>query len=164
MSDVITAVDVVEVVASPHAVTEIVNLDVIAGIVQVRDTNQGFLNIPDPVIDIIQVTTGPLGTPGVQGEPGPQGVAGPVGVQGATGPQGDRGDIGPQGPPGELFEQHFAIPAYTWLIVHNLNTYPAVATYDLYDQEIVGDVSAPDRNTVVVEFAVPFAGTARLKA
>jgi hypothetical protein len=50
------------------------------------------------------------------------------------------------------------------VIVHNLDAYPVVTLYDLYGFAISGDVSMPDRNTVVVDFAVPFAGTARLKA
>lgn len=95
---------------------------------------------------------------------GPPGPPGPQGDQGDPGPQGDQGPQGEQGPFAPNFEQSFAAASSHWVIVHNLDTYPVVSTYDLTGNEISGDVSTPDRNTVVVDFELPFAGTARLKA
>ena len=79
----------------------------------------------DAKLEVIELTPGPKGDKGEQGEPGvqgPQGEVGPAGPQGepgpqgpqgepgpagkdgidgAPGPKGDKGDIGPQGPAGE---------------------------------------------------------------
>lgn len=89
------------------------------------------------------------------GPPGPPGIAGP------TGEQGVKGD---DGPPGALYEQFFATPSLEWVVTHNLDTYPVTTTFDLNGDEIVGEVTTPDRNTVIVRWLVPFAGTARVKA
>jgi hypothetical protein len=70
---------------------------------------------------------------------------------------------GPQGPFAPIFEQHFASPEMVWVINHNMDLYPVVTLYDENHEEITGDVMTPDRNTVIVTFVVPFAGTARLK-
>lgn len=109
-----------------------------------------LLNVLNPTTDILQVT-----------------AAGPQGPEGPLGPAGPPGPSGPQGPPGTPspeFDQTFTDPSTTWTVVHNLDAFPIVSTYDLYGFPISGDVAMPDRNTVVVTFAVPFAGTARLKA
>lgn len=92
---------------------------------------------------------------------GPSGPPGPVGPQGT---QGNAGVQGPPGPPGAEFEQTFAVPSLHWVVVHNLDAYPIVTTFDLNGDEIVGAVTYPDRNTVVIDWLVLFAGTARLKA
>jgi hypothetical protein len=154
-SDVTTVTDiveVVEVVVGPHSVTEVIGLDS-AGLVEVHDTNSTIIDVPEPVVDVIEIVTADLA--------GPPGPVGPAGVQGAQGVQGPQGEQGPFAP---LFIQTFAIPALIWVIHHNLDTYPVTTTVDLNGDEIVGDVETPDRNTVVVIFAVPVAGTARLKA
>lgn len=155
MSDVTTVTDVVEIVeviAPPYFVTTVVDVDPEYGLVEVFDSDAALIDI-DPVVEVVEVSTAEL--------IGGQGPPGPPGPQGAPGPQGPTGATGPFAP---LFEQHFAVPLYTWVIVHNLDTYPVVTTVDLNEEEIVGDVTTPDRNTAVVNFAVPVAGTARLKA
>lgn len=154
-SDVTTVADVVEVVeviAAPHSVTEVVGLDS-AGLVQVYEGAGGALVIPEPTIDVVEVSTAAL--VGAVGPPGPPGAQGIAGVPGPPGP------MGPYPP---QFEQSFASPQFVWVIHHNLDSYPVVTTVDLNNEEIVGDVLTPDRNTVVVTFAVSMAGTARLKA
>lgn len=120
------------------------------GVVEVRSAEGALLNVLMPSADIVEIVTSEL--------TGPAGPVGPAGLSGPPGPQ------GPPGPPAPQFEQTFSTAQLVWLIVHNLDTYPVVTTYDLYGFEISGDVAMPDRNTVVVTFAVPFAGTARLKA
>ena len=61
----------------------------------------------DAKLEVIELTPGPQGEQGPQGEPGvqgPQGEVGPAGPQGEPGPKGekgDTGDVGPQGPAGE---------------------------------------------------------------
>lgn len=106
-----------------------------------------------PIVEVIDVVSAEL-----------TGPSGPAGVQGSTGPSGPSGPQGPVGPFAPTFEQHFATPIFNWVVVHNMDTYPVVTTVDLYGVEVVGDVATPDRNTVIVMFAVPMAGTARLKA
>ena len=88
-------------------------------------TNYATNESVDAKLEVIELTPGPKGDKGEQGEPGvqgPQGEVGPAGpqgepgpqgpqgepgpagkdgVDGAPGPKGDKGDIGPQGPAGE---------------------------------------------------------------
>ncbi len=92
---------------------------------------------------------------------GPQGEAGP---QGDPGPEGDPGPPGPQGPFAPIFEQNFAVPQLVWTLHHDLGVYPVVNTYATDHQEIWGTVITPDISTVIVTFAIPMAGIARLKA
>lgn len=146
------AVAVVEIIAPTFPVTEIVAIDPGAGLVEVRDTDAVLVSVAS-LVDVVGIVTpelvGPAGPQGAQGDPGPAGPAGPQ---------------GPTGPFAPTFEQHFASASLIWVIAHNLNTYPVVTTVDLNGDEIVGDVLTPDRNTVIVTYAVPMAGTARLKA
>ncbi len=144
-------VSVVEIKAAPYAVTQIVGPDA-AGLVEVHDSSSALITVDEPGVQTVAVIT-----------------AGPIGPRGPAGADGAAGADGPPGPPGTGtaspgFEQSFVIPSTTWVIHHNLDVYPVVTLVDLYGAEIGGDVITPDRNTVVVEFAVPFAGTARLKA
>lgn len=120
------------------------------GVVEVRDDNGNLVTIIEPSADVLHVVTTDM--------VGPAGPAGPAGAPGPPGP------AGPQGPFAPTFDQRFADPATTWTIVHNFDSFPVVTLYDLDENEISGDITKPDRNTVVVTFEVPFAGTARLKA
>lgn len=130
--------------------SEIVTYTETVGVVEVRDGDGDLLTILEPTADLVEVVS-----PDLIGPQGPVGPSGPQGVQGVQ---------GPQGPPAPIFEQTFQSPSTIWYIFHSLNAYPVVSTYDLYGFEISGDVQMPDRNSVVVTFAVPIAGTARLKA
>lgn len=87
-------------------------------------------------------------------------TAGPQGVQGDEGIQGEKGDTGPS----PMHDQTFAVPGMVWVVVHPLNTKPMVTTVDQNGMEIIGDVEYPDNTTVIINFGLPFAGTARLKA
>jgi len=130
--------------------SEVVTYTQTVGVVEVHDADGNLVTILEPTADLVEVVSPDL--------IGPQGPAGPIGPQGVQGVQ------GPQGPPAPIFEQTFSSPLLIWYITHSLNAYPVVSTYDLYGFEISGDVQMPDRNSVVVTFAVPIAGTARLKA
>lgn len=130
--------------------TEVIAVEQSLGVIEVRSDEGALLNVLHPTAEVLEIVTSEL--------VGPTGPQGPQGVVGPQGPQ------GPPGPPPPQFEQTFSTAQAVWTIVHNLNAYPVVSTYDLYGFEISGDVVMPDRNTVVVTFAVPFAGTARLKA
>lgn len=146
MSDVttqITSVDVVEIRQQPYSVTQVVGINPATGLVEVHDAVAQFLTVDQAEVAVLDIVTpGPIGPPG---PPGPQ------------------GPDGPQGPFAPIFEQHFAIPAMEWVIHHDLGVFPVVTLYDEDFQEISGDVMTPDKYTVIVDFDVPFAGTARLK-
>jgi Collagen triple helix repeat (20 copies) len=98
------------------------------------------------------------GQQGSPGPPGPQGDPGPPGADGAD------GAAGAPGPPAAAFEQSFASASDIWVITHDLATYPVVTTRDLNGEQISGAVSWPDTSTVIVSWAMPFAGVARLTA
>lgn len=132
---------------------EILTIEESIGVVEVLDGNGELVGILEPTVDVLQIVSSDL-----VGPPGPQGDPGPVGP---SGPQGEKGDTGPFAP---QFEQSFASPLLVWVIQHNMDVLPVVTTWDSYGFEISGDVTMPDRNTVVVTFEVPIAGTARLKA
>ena len=129
------------------------SFDVEGGIIEVVRQTSAVITVDNPASEILRIDT-----PGPQG---PRGVPGPAGDPGPPGPQ---GPTGATGEPTPVFEQHFADAVFIWVIHHGLNLYPVVTLYDESQQEISGDISLPDRNTVVVTFAVPFAGTARCKA
>jgi hypothetical protein len=133
--------------------TEVTTLTESLGILEVRGNDGSLLFALTPSVDVLEIRTDEL-----------TGPTGPVGPSGPTGPQGIQGPQGIPGPPAPQFEQTFSTAQSVWTIVHNLDSFPVVNTYDLYGFPISGDVTMPDRNTVVVTFAVPFAGTARLKA
>lgn len=123
------------------------------GLVEVRDGQGALVRVLEPTADVVQIVSpdvvGPRGPVGPAGQPGPPGIPGPE---------------GPPGPPAPQFEQTFSSPSTVWTINHNLDAFPVVNLFDLYGFAISGDVTTPDRNTVVVTFEVPFSGTARLKA
>lgn len=133
--------------------SDVFSLQESLGLVEVRDGEGELLTILEPQVEIVQVVSPDL--------VGPQG---PMGIQGVAGPVGPPGPVGPQGPFAPSFQQVFASPAKTWVIVHNLDAFVTVDLYDLAGFAISGDVLMPDKNTVVVTFDVAVAGTARLKA
>lgn len=87
--------------------------------------------------------------------------AGPPGATGPPGPQGPAGSGGGSGGVG-TFTFHQASAAVTWTISHGLGAEPSVYTADLGGVEVIGDVTYPDDNTVVVTFGSPQAGVAYL--
>lgn len=54
------------------------------------------------------------------------------------------------------------IASDTWVIVHNLNKYPAVSIIDSAGNEVTGEVYYNDTNTVTVSFKGGFKGSATL--
>lgn len=132
---------------------EVITITQTVGVVEVRDAAGNLVTILEPTADIVEVVS-----------PDVVGPQGPVGPQGAQGVQGVQGVEGPQGPPAPIFEQTFSAASLIWVVNHGLDAFPVVSLYDLYGFAISGDIVMPDRNTVVVTFAVPLAGTARLKA
>lgn len=129
---------------------DIYTVDEQIGVLQIYDGAGNLVTVLEPTADVVEVVTSDLvGPAGPKGDPGPVGPAGPA---------------GPQGPFAPTFEQHFAAASNVWVIRHNFDAYVFTELFDLYGQQISGDIEMPDRNTVVVTFDVPVAGTARLKA
>lgn len=117
----------------------------------------------DTVVKLISAGH-PVYSVGVPGYIGPDPIPGDPGAPGPPGPQGPPGQPGPVGPYAPEFTQNFAAATDTWVISHGLGVYPEVTTVDLNGAEINGDVTWPDPSTVIVTWAFPFAGIARLKA
>lgn len=81
---------------------------------------------------------------------------------------------GPQGPPGAngtggggggaTYVQQFSTPSTTWTVTHPLDTdTPTIEAFDSSKRLIDDlDVLVPDSQTVILSFAVPVAGTAKL--
>jgi hypothetical protein len=108
-------------------------------------------------------TSGAAGTSGTNGVDGNDGAQGPIGLTGATGPQGPQGTQGPEGPRGiqgiqgptgntNFIAIQFEYPMSTWVLEHNLNTYPTVTLTDLEGAVISGNVVYTDSNTITVTF------------
>lgn len=84
-----------------------------------------------------------------------------------TFPGGSGSGGGPYPPaPQKTYTQTVSTPATTWTITHPLGTRtPMVALWTLDGHTIDdADVFTPDNATVVISFAVPFAGTVVLQA
>ena len=101
---------------------------------------------------IVLPTNGLIGPPGPAGATGSQGPAGPQGPQGATGPAG-----------GQITYIHDQLIANTtWVITHNLNSYPSVTVVDTGGSEIIPDVTYVSANELVLHFAAVTSGKAYL--
>ena len=59
-----------------------------------------------------------------------------------------------------VFDQNEALD--TWVIVHNLNKYPAVSVIDSSGSEVIGEVSYDNINQVTITFKGAFKGKATL--
>jgi len=53
-------------------------------------------------------------------------------------------------------------PANTWVIIHNLNKYPAITIVDSGGNTVVGETQYVSENQVKVNFTAAFAGKAYL--
>lgn len=81
--------------------------------------------------------------------------------------QGEQGEPGPQGPPGDsvidIVEFTQASPTDSWLINHNFGRLPInVTIYSVGGQEVEADVLNLNSNQTQINFAIPFAGSARV--
>ena len=81
----------------------------------------------------------------------------------AKGDKGDKGDTGPSGPDGLSLFFTQAIPSASWLISHNFGRYPVVSVSDVDGNNVGADLRNLDINTLSINFASPFSGTAQLK-
>lgn len=69
-------------------------------------------------------------------------------------------ELGLDGDANFLFKQNEA--SAEWLIVHNLNKYPAVSIIDSAGEEVVGNITYDSKNQVTIKFNGAFKGTATL--
>lgn len=58
------------------------------------------------------------------------------------------------------FQYIQTIPSTTWIIVHNLQKFPALEVIDSGGTTIEGDIHYIDKNTVQLTFSAAFSGTA----
>lgn len=80
-----------------------------------------------------------------------------------VGPRGPTGPAGSGGGSGDLNFTHEQVSAAaTWTITHNLGKMPSVTVIDSGGSGIVGSVTYPSVNQLVIEFSAPFAGFAYL--
>jgi hypothetical protein len=54
------------------------------------------------------------------------------------------------------------VPAALWTINHNLGIWPAVAIFDTGGHEVEADIAHQSSNQLLIRFAIPIAGLARL--
>lgn len=80
-----------------------------------------------------------------------------------------QGIPGPQGPPGtpgtgtgSSYTHDQAVASATWVIAHNMARYPSVTVVDSSGATVFGNVTYTDANTVTINFAAAFAGSAYL--
>ena len=69
-------------------------------------------------------------------------------------------DLGIQEDKTFYFEQNEALD--TWIIVHNLNKYPAVSVIDSSGSEVIGEVTYDSINQITITFKGAFKGKATL--
>lgn len=86
---------------------------------------------------------------------------GPKGDPGTPGAQGEPGETGATGPSGATFLFTQPTPAATWVVAHNLNTYPAVVIL-VDSNQVYSDVSYPDLNHLSIAFPTPVTGIASM--
>ena len=85
-----------------------------------------------------------LPPPGAQGPPGPQGPAGADGTGDAT------------------YPHQQMVPSAVWTIDHGLGKHPAVTVITSAGDQVIGDVSYPSLDRVVITFSAPLGGSATL--
>lgn len=87
-------------------------------------------------------------------------------VQAPAGLPGPQGPPGPPGPPspsvGGTYEHQQMVAAATWSITHNLGFRPQVSTFDTSADEIEGEVTHIDVNSLTVDFNTNVSGVAYL--
>lgn len=116
----------------------------------------GSIVVADVGNNVTTTTPGPEGPPGVQGPAGP---AGPAGATGATGPAGPAGADG-KSHATYTFQQQVA--SNVWVVLHNLDCFPAVQVVDSAGNEVIGDIDYINNNQLVLNFTSAFAGVAYL--
>lgn len=55
-----------------------------------------------------------------------------------------------------------SLPLIEWTIVHNMGKYPSVSVVDSANDEVIGEVSYIDTNSLTIKFTAQFSGKAYL--
>lgn len=84
------------------------------------------------------------------------------GVVGLTGPEGPQGPAGEDGSGDRTYVHTQTTASATWTIDHNMGKRPSVDVADSAGTKVMGRVTWPSGNRVVVIFSAPFAGQAYL--
>jgi hypothetical protein len=74
-------------------------------------------------------------------------------------------EVGKQGPPGPIsdtFIHNQAGASDTWTIHHHLDKWPSVMIVDSAGQMVLGDIEFTTADSLVITFAIAFAGKAFL--
>lgn len=122
------------------------------------------LTQPAPVEVVVNpsTVTVPVTVAPAYGPPGPRGPQGEPGEPGPPGADGQDGADGEDALAVEI-EQSFVIPATTWTVTHNLDTYALdVQTFTSDGDPIEGVVTYPSRDQIQVQFYYPTAGFVRV--
>lgn len=108
-------------------------------VVSIEESSGVQVSVPQEVVRVsLGGSIGPAGPPGEQGEPGAPGTGS-----------------------GDAYYTHSqGVAATTWTVVHNLGKFPAVTVVDSAGTTVEGTVDHIDINTLTINFAVPFSGTA----
>lgn len=85
-----------------------------------------------------------------------------VRVTGTTADVGAGSSQGPAGPSGAGYTHTQGTASDTWAIAHNLGFRPNVALADASGFAVLGSIHHYSDNVVIVTFAAPLAGSARL--
>lgn len=100
--------------------------------------------------DVIILASGNMGSPG------------PVGPEGPPGPMGAQGQPGPPGPGAVSFVFTQGPPSSTWVIVHNMNKFPAIEIVDSGDSVIIPSIHYDNVNQITATFGSATSGKAYL--
>jgi hypothetical protein len=149
--------------------TEVVTISVPPDTVTVTGAGTTVDVTPPPDVTITVAVPPPI--------PGPTGPAGPAGPEGPQGPQGIPGaggvaSVNDMTGTVTLTASSFGLavpvtvpvqmPSATWSITHDFPYSPNVVTFDPAGGEIVGDITFPDGQTVVISWAGAQTGSVEL--
>jgi hypothetical protein len=81
---------------------------------------------------------------------------------GGVGPAGPSGPTGPPGAAGTLYTHVQSGLSSSWLVVHNLGSFPSVTVVDTGGTEVIPNLHYDNSNQITLTFAAPTSGTAYL--
>lgn len=111
--------------------------------------------VPPPVVvDVIPPSTPSQPAPPIIVRPGQGGARGVQGVQGVQGPIGIT--------PAVAYKHDQTTASASWVINHNLGFYPNVTVEDSAGTTVEGEITYNNINTLILNFASGFSGTAYL--
>lgn len=106
--------------------------------------------VQETIPDVIILASGNMGSPG------------PTGPEGPPGPMGAQGQPGPPGPGAVSFVFTQGPPSSIWVIVHNMNKFPAIEVVDTGDSVIIPSIHYDNVNQITATFGSATSGKAYL--